>query len=168
MRKILLVGLLFLSNLLLFSCKNMQSTGWLENKNILQKKEKKKKIKYHQIDLKNELNKINTVNFDFDQYQFHPIYYGILDKHAKFLLKNKEQVITIEGHADERGTSEYNIALGEKRANSIKVYLQGKGILDQRIKIISYGKERPISLEHNEESYAKNRRSVIVYQVQNN
>ena len=82
-----------------------------------------------------------------------------LRKQATFLRKNKSLNITIEGHADERGTREYNLALGERRANAVKDYLIMLGINASRIKTISYGKERPRALGSNEAAWAQNRRS---------
>ena len=71
----------------------------------------------------------------------------------------------IEGHADERGTPEYNIALGERRAAAVKSYLQANGASGEQLSIISYGKEKPAVLGHNEAAYAKNRRAVITYDL---
>ena len=85
-----------------------------------------------------------------------------LRKQATFLRKNKNLNVTIEGHADERGTREYNLALGERRANSAKDYLMTYGISENRISVISYGKERPVDSGSNPLSWSKNRRSVTV------
>ena len=85
-----------------------------------------------------------------------------LRKQATFLRKNKKLNVTIEGHADERGTREYNLALGERRANSAKDYLMTYGISSDRISVISYGKERPVDSGSSPLSWSKNRRSVTV------
>ena len=85
-----------------------------------------------------------------------------LRKQAKFLRKNKKLNVTIEGHADERGTREYNLALGERRANAAKDYLMTYGISSDRITVLSYGKERPVDSGSNPLSWSKNRRSVTV------
>ena len=85
-----------------------------------------------------------------------------LRKQATFLRKNKNLNVTIEGHADERGTREYNLALGERRANAAKDYLMTYGISADRISVISYGKERPVDSGSNPLSWSKNRRSVTV------
>ena len=85
-----------------------------------------------------------------------------LRKQATFLRKNKNLNITIEGHADERGTREYNLALGERRANAAKDYLMTYGISGNRISVISYGKERPVDSGSNPLAWSKNRRSVSV------
>ena len=85
-----------------------------------------------------------------------------LRKQATFLRKNKNLNVTIEGHADERGTREYNLALGERRANAAKDYLMTYGISSSRISVISYGKERPVDSGSNPLAWSKNRRSVTV------
>ena len=85
-----------------------------------------------------------------------------LRKQATFLRKNKNLNVTIEGHADERGTREYNLALGERRANAAKDYLMTYGVSADRISVISYGKERPVDSGSNPLSWSKNRRSVTV------
>ena len=85
-----------------------------------------------------------------------------LRKQATYLRKNKNLNVTIEGHADERGTREYNLALGERRANAAKDYLITYGISADRISVISYGKERPVDSGSNPLSWSKNRRSVTV------
>ena len=85
-----------------------------------------------------------------------------LRKQATFLRKNKKLNVTIEGHADERGTREYNLALGERRANAAKDYLMTYGISSDRISVLSYGKERPVDSGSNPLAWSKNRRSVTV------
>ena len=85
-----------------------------------------------------------------------------LRKQATYLRKNKKLNVTIEGHADERGTREYNLALGERRANAAKDYLMSQGISSNRVTTISYGKERPVKSGSNDTAWAQNRRSVTV------
>ena len=85
-----------------------------------------------------------------------------LRKQATFLRKNKSLNITVEGHADERGTREYNLALGERRANAAKDYLMTYGISGKRISVISYGKERPVNTASTPLAWSQNRRSVTV------
>ena len=85
-----------------------------------------------------------------------------LRKQATFLRKNKNLNVTIEGHADERGTREYNLALGERRANAVKDYLMTYGISGKRMSVISYGKERPVNTESTPLAWSQNRRSVTV------
>ncbi len=110
-----------------------------------------------------ELQKNNIVYFDLDKYDIRSDFAQMLDAHATFLRSNPSYKVTVEGHADERGTPEYNIALGERRANAVKMYLQGKGVSADQISIVSYGKEKPAVLGHDESAYAKNRRAVLVY-----
>ena len=85
-----------------------------------------------------------------------------LRKQANFLRKNKKLNVTIEGHADERGTREYNLALGERRANAARDYLMTYGISGKRISVISYGKEKPVNPKSSPISWSQNRRSVTV------
>ncbi|OCG34476.1 peptidoglycan-associated lipoprotein [Gilliamella sp. Fer2-1] len=112
----------------------------------------------------NKLQQINTVYFDFDKYNVKSDYATLLNAHAIFIRANNVKVI-IEGHADERGTPEYNIALGERRAAAVKSYLQGNGASGSQMEIVSYGKEKPAVLGHDEEAYAKNRRAVVTYAI---
>ena len=110
-----------------------------------------------------QLQQNNIVYFDLDKYDIRSDFAAMLDAHANFLRSNPSYKVTVEGHADERGTPEYNIALGERRANAVKMYLQGKGVSADQISIVSYGKEKPAVLGHDEAAYAKNRRAVLVY-----
>lgn len=110
-----------------------------------------------------ELQKNNIVYFGLDKNDIQPEFAQMLDGHANFLRSNPSYKVTVEGHADERGTPEYNIALGERRSSAVKMYLQGKGVAADQISIVSYGKEKPAVLGHDESAYAKNRRAVLVY-----
>ncbi|EGM4626813.1 peptidoglycan-associated lipoprotein Pal [Salmonella enterica] len=110
-----------------------------------------------------QLQQNNIVYFDLDKYDIRSDFAAMLDAHANFLRSNPSYKVTVEGHADERGTPEYNISLGERRANAVKMYLQGKGVSADQISIVSYGKEKPAVLGHDEPAYAKNRRAVLVY-----
>jgi peptidoglycan-associated lipoprotein len=85
-----------------------------------------------------------------------------LRKQAAWMRKNKKVTVSIEGHADERGTREYNLAIGERRANSVKDYLMTYGISGNRLSVISYGKERPVNSGSNPLAWSQNRRSVTV------
>ena len=105
---------------------------------------------------------LKDVYFEFDRYEIRPQDAAVLKESAGLLLKSPNLKIQIEGHCDERGTIEYNLALGERRANSIKNYLASMGVSRGRISTISYGKERPLDPGHNEEAWAKNRRGHIV------
>jgi len=105
---------------------------------------------------------IRDVFFAFDDYTLSEEARTLLAIDAKLLAANKSVKLTIEGHCDERGTVEYNLALGEKRALSAKNYLVNYGIDASRISIISYGKERPFDTGHDEDAWAKNRRAHFV------
>jgi peptidoglycan-associated lipoprotein len=102
---------------------------------------------------------LKDIHFDFDKYDIRPGDAEILNENGALLMKYPTVKIQIEGHCDERGTVEYNLALGERRANSTKRYLISLGISSDRISTISYGKERPLDPGHNEEAWAKNRRA---------
>lgn len=101
---------------------------------------------------------LKDINFDFDKYDIRPGDAKILDANATWLKSNNDLVL-IEGHCDERGTNEYNLALGERRAKATMNYLVSQGVQTNRITIISYGEERPLCTEHNEACWAKNRRA---------
>ena len=88
----------------------------------------------------------------------------IAQAHGQFLADNPEYSITLEGHADERGTSEYNLALGEGRAKSVSQIIGAYGIASDRLNLVSYGEERPAALGHDESAYSLNRRVEIIYQ----
>jgi peptidoglycan-associated lipoprotein len=104
----------------------------------------------------------NTVYFDFDSAALSYDAQVTLSRQHAFLQLNPEAVVVIEGHADERGTREYNLALGDRRASAARDYLLAKGIDAARIRTVSYGKERPAMSGSNETSWAKNRRSATV------
>jgi peptidoglycan-associated lipoprotein len=102
---------------------------------------------------------LKDVFFDFDKYDIRPADAKVLDSNATWLKSNANNLILIEGHCDERGTNEYNLALGERRAKSTMNYLVSQGVQASRITIISYGEERPACTEKTEQCWAKNRRS---------
>jgi peptidoglycan-associated lipoprotein len=104
----------------------------------------------------------DTIYFDTDRYNIDSTDMAALQQQAQWLQRYPQKRATIEGHADERGTREYNLALGERRANAAKNYLISVGIEPGRLTTISYGKERPIALGSNEEAWARNRRAVTV------
>ena len=101
---------------------------------------------------------LKDVFFDFDKYDIRPTDAKTLDTNAAW-LKSNDNLVLIEGHCDERGTNEYNLALGERRAKAAMNYLVGQGVQASRITIISYGKERPTCTEHSESCWAQNRRA---------
>lgn len=104
----------------------------------------------------------DRVFFAFDSSELTAQSRGSLEKQAAWMKKFGGVRVVLEGHCDERGTREYNLALGERRANAAKDYLVALGINPARVKTISYGKERPAALGHNETAWAQNRRSVTV------
>ena len=104
----------------------------------------------------------DRVFFEFDSFELTVDAQSTLDAQTAWLKQYSEVDITIEGHADERGTREYNLALGERRANSAKDYLMTYGISSDRISVLSYGKERPVDSGSNTLAWSKNRRSVTV------
>jgi peptidoglycan-associated lipoprotein len=108
------------------------------------------------------ITNLKDIHFDFDQYSIRPDDRQILSGHTNLLLKNKKVKIVIEGNCDERGTTEYNLALGDRRAQEAKKFLVNSGVDQKRIKTISYGKERPLDPDHNEDAWAKNRRDDFV------
>ena len=105
-----------------------------------------------------------TVYFDFDRATVKAEFYPVLDKHAAYLVKNPSQSIVIEGHTDSRGTPEYNIALGERRAKSVETYLMNSGVSGSQISVVSYGEEKPAQMGATEYAFAQNRRAIVVYQ----
>ena len=113
-----------------------------------------------QLDL--EINVGDRVFFDFDKSTLRPNGRTTIERWAAWLKTYPANKVMIEGHADERGTREYNLALGERRANAAREYLISLGIDPNRVKTISYGKERPAIPGSNENAYAQNRRSVAV------
>jgi peptidoglycan-associated lipoprotein len=102
---------------------------------------------------------LKDVHFEFDKYDIRPEDAKTLDANASWLKSNAENLVLIEGHCDERGTNEYNLALGERRAKATMNYLVSQGIQANRITIISYGEERPVCNEKTDSCWAKNRRA---------
>lgn len=106
----------------------------------------------------------DRVFFDYDSFALRPEARAQVEKQANWLKKYPNVAIAVEGHADERGTREYNLALGERRANAVKSFLVSQGIPGARLKTVSYGKERPVALGSNESAWTQNRRGVLVVQ----
>jgi len=104
----------------------------------------------------------DTIYFETDRYNIDAEDQTALAQQAQYLQQYPNVRATVEGHADERGTRDYNLALGERRANAAKNYLVSLGIPAARISVVSYGKERPVALGSNEEAWARNRRAVTV------
>ncbi|HEY2071178.1 MAG TPA: peptidoglycan-associated lipoprotein Pal [Rhizomicrobium sp.] len=104
----------------------------------------------------------DTVHFDYDKYSIRDDDRGLLQRQAAWLAKYPAVRVSVEGHSDERGTEEYNLALGARRANAVKEYLVSLGVSAGRVETISYGKERPTCTESNEDCWSQNRRGVTV------
>jgi len=109
-----------------------------------------------------ESKMLKDIHFEFDRYNIRPEAAELLKENSALLKKYPGMKFQIEGHCDERGTGEYNLALGERRANSVKKYLASLGISPNSILTISYGEERPFDQGHNEEAWSKNRRAHFV------
>ncbi len=107
-------------------------------------------------------NTTDTVFFAFDSSTLSSEAQAALDTQVEWLKKHENVDVVIQGHCDDRGTREYNLALGERRANAVKQYLVAQGIAEDRISTISYGKERPAVLGNNEAAWAQNRRAITV------
>ena len=105
---------------------------------------------------------LSDVRFDFDRYDLRPDMLPLLAEHVRQLRDNPRVRVRIEGHCDEMGTAEYNLALGERRANAVRQYLLRSGIAESRISTVSFGKEKPLDTRHTAEAWAKNRRAAFV------
>jgi peptidoglycan-associated lipoprotein len=102
------------------------------------------------------------VYFDFDRSEIKPEFIATIQKNARLLRENPDMKVVIEGHCDERGTTEYNLALGERRATAVQKALIANGVSPEQLQTVSFGEERPVDMGHNEEAWAKNRRGVPV------
>lgn len=110
-----------------------------------------------------ELRRENIIYFDFDRSEVQTEFAQVLQAHGNYLVEHPSVRVLIEGHADERGTPEYNIALGERRAKAVVKYLQGMGVQPSQMSIVSYGEEKPLDFSRSDDGFAKNRRAVMVY-----
>jgi peptidoglycan-associated lipoprotein len=105
----------------------------------------------------------NVVYFDYDSFTVKPEFQNVLEAHARFLKANKNLRANLEGHTDERGGSEYNLALGQKRSEAVRRALSVLGISDNQMEAVSFGKEKPAAQGGDESAFAKNRRAEIIY-----
>jgi peptidoglycan-associated lipoprotein len=105
-----------------------------------------------------------SIFFDFDSYTVRDEYQSLLQAHAQYLKSHPERHVLLQGNTDERGTSEYNLALGQRRAEAVRRALSLMGVPDSQMEAVSLGKEKPVALGHDEASWAQNRRVDIVYQ----
>jgi peptidoglycan-associated lipoprotein len=108
-------------------------------------------------------NVARRIYFDYDSSAIKPEFLSLVEAHAKYLSAHPDSKVTIEGHTDERGGREYNLALGQRRADALRKRLELLGVQDTQIETISYGKEKPAAAGSNEAAWAKNRRDVIDY-----
>jgi peptidoglycan-associated lipoprotein len=104
-----------------------------------------------------------VVYFDFDKSDIKGEFRSVIQAHAEYLASHPDVSVTIEGHCDERGTREYNISLGERRANAVQRMLTLQGASASQIRVVSYGEERPAALGHDEDAWALNRRAEFIY-----
>jgi len=109
------------------------------------------------------INVARLIYFDYDSYVIKPEFQSMLESHARFLKANTRRKVSIEGHTDERGGREYNLALGQRRSEAVRRALGLLGVPDTQIEAVSFGKEKPVALGSNEAAWAQNRRAEIVY-----
>jgi peptidoglycan-associated lipoprotein len=114
-----------------------------------------------------ELLSKNIIYFGYDRFDITPEYNRIILAHARKMLQNDKLRIRIDGHTDERGSREYNIGLGERRAKAVAKVMSLKGVSEERIVTVSYGKEKPVAVGHGEETWKQNRRAELAYEGNN-
>lgn len=115
------------------------------------------------LDPKSLISTERSVYFDYDNFSVKPSYDAMLQRHGQYLTKNTQLSIKVEGSADERGSAEYNLALGQKRAEAVAKALKAYGVRDGQVEAISWGKEHPKATGHDEAAWAENRRADIAY-----
>jgi peptidoglycan-associated lipoprotein len=181
--KRIIVCLLIISSMLLIGCAQRKVGQQLQPGDQQQQpsdaaKDKKGALKPEERITEQQIAKIDTkdeparykeekglfedVYFDFDRYDIRPEAKPVLNNISSWLLKNPDAKLSVEGHCDERGTNEYNLALGDRRAKSARDFLIALGVASKRIEIVSYGEEKPQCTEQTEECWAKNRRAHFV------
>ena len=116
-----------------------------------------------ELDNPDSLLYTKVIYFDYDSSDLRPEYQDVVLAHGDYLAVNPAATVTIEGHTDERGSREYNIGLGERRANTVKRLLMAQGALDTQIVTVSYGEERPVDVMQTESAWSQNRRAELVY-----
>ena len=109
------------------------------------------------------VNVSRLIYFDYDSYEIKPEFQALIEAHARFLKANGSRRVAIEGHTDERGGREYNLALGQRRAEAVRRALVLLGVPDNRLEAVSFGKEKPAVPGNDEAAYAQNRRAELVY-----
>lgn len=121
-------------------------------------------IKGIRFDQKDSPDYVRTIYFEYDSSEIRGEFVSLISAHAKLLTSDSSRKVILEGHADERGSREYNIALGERRAVAVRRLLSGGGVDASQMELISYGEERPAVTGHNESAWVKNRRVEIHYE----
>ena len=106
---------------------------------------------------------VRTIYFDFDRDTIRSEFESVVVAHARYLRSNGNARVVLQGHTDERGTREYNLALGERRANSVKRFLEVQGVSPSQVEVVSYGEERPAARGASDDAYEQNRRVVFAY-----
>ncbi len=106
----------------------------------------------------------STIYFVYDSSDVQPDFLPVIEAHAKYLVAHPNQKLTLEGHADERGSPEYNIALGDQRAKAVSAMLKAQGVNDSQLQLVSYGEEKPAVMGNDESSWERNRRVELSYQ----
>ncbi|OUU61342.1 MAG: hypothetical protein CBC22_07850 [Alphaproteobacteria bacterium TMED62] len=142
------------------SIEETENTDKNDNQNITVKDELSENEKVNKILNEKLLEVGDRVFFDYDQSRFKTAGIETLKRQASFLIANQNITVTIEGHCDARGTREYNLALGERRAYSVKSFLTSLGVEESRIAVISFGKEKLQSLENNEQAWSESRTAI--------
>jgi len=120
-------------------------------------------VNTEEAEMTNPMLDQTTIYFGYDRAEILPEFKDVLNAHAEFLVANPQTSIVFEGHCDERGTIEYNLALGERRANTVKSYLIVQGVNANQLESVSFGEERPVSFGSDELNWSKNRRAEIKY-----
>ncbi|MGQ7248394.1 peptidoglycan-associated lipoprotein Pal [Halomonas sp. V046] len=106
---------------------------------------------------------VRTIYFNYDSDAIRPEFESVVNSHAQYLSQNPNASVVLQGHTDERGTREYNLALGERRAGAVERFLSLKGVSPSQVEVVSYGEERPAARGSNEDAFAQNRRVVFAY-----
>ncbi len=168
-----LVGILFVSLLLLAGCRSaptkQDARAAADASGTLTAVDTDQAAQGLAVDPKSVAGRAPTdrvIYFDFNRAEVRPEYLDVVVQHGRFLAQNAEGRVRLEGHTDERGTREYNIALGEGRSKSIARMLQLQGVSSAQIRTVSYGEELPVDEAHNNEAWTKNRRVQIIYEVE--
>ncbi|MDR9438077.1 MAG: peptidoglycan-associated lipoprotein Pal [Halomonas sp.] len=115
------------------------------------------------VDADGRIPKTRTIYFEYDSDAIRSEFEPVLTAHTRFLRSNPNASVVLQGHTDERGTREYNLALGERRAGAVQRYLNVQGVSPSQVEVVSYGEERPAARGQNEQAYAQNRRVVFAY-----